>query len=382
MLSDDEKRRLTEEVERAVEKYGDALTAEVVAALGKLESYDALSVNRALMALSPKLRKLAQESLQPILKAAQRDLEGAATVNAITELDAAENAVGASTAREGVIIGAAAAHANAAAQSAAPAVTAIVYNMAQSSVDAYVAACAEARVGVNLVGEDAMARAVQKLSEKGVTAYSYFRKDGTKVDVPADVGIRRAVVNAGKARRNQHVLDIAREAGRDLIEVSSTVNCRETHEAIDGKVFSLSGTNPDYEAWSLDLEELLSEPNCGHQVAIYDETVGGSRFNDPLEGTGYSLEEARALTTAQRKLENDVRKAKRVERDQRALADAARSPEEAAAALERARKARAKVNAKQAQIRKLVEDNKPVLARQRHRETLYDSAQRMKKRRK
>ena len=94
-----------------------------------------------------------------------------------------------------------------------------------------------ARVGV--VGEQAMKEAVQMMASEGVHAYTYTRKDGTLVRVPADVGIRRAVYTAGRTRLNDQTMNVALETRHDLIEVNETRNCRQSHELINGKVFSL-----------------------------------------------------------------------------------------------------------------------------------------------
>lgn len=241
----------------------------------------------------------------------------------------------------------------------------ITYAMSQKTASIFHETVAKARVRVNEVGEKAMAEAVQELAAQGIYASSHTDKNGRGYRVPADVAVRQAVYTSGRQRFNGHVLGVAQRTGQDLIEVSSTPNCRPSHEVINGKIFSISGQDRRYPKWTADLEALTHDYNCGHSVAIYHE--GMERvFSDPLEGTGYSVEEARKAYAKQRRYENQIRKQKRTVEALKA------------AGLE-TREANAQLNALRRRLKKHIEDNSAILRRERHREQLYDSAQRMKK---
>lgn len=241
----------------------------------------------------------------------------------------------------------------------------ITYAMSKRTVSLFNETLNEARERVNVVGEKAMAEAVQKLAANGIYASTHTNKNGKGYRVPADVAVRQAVYTSGRQRFNGQVLGIAQRTGQDLIEVSSTPNCRPSHEVINGKIFSLSGQDSRYPKWTADLEALTHDYNCGHSVAIYHE--GHERvFSDPLEGTGYTVEEARKAFSKQRAYENQIRKQKRVVETLKA------------AGLD-TREANAKLNTLRHRLQRHIDANNKILRRERHREQLYDSAQRMKK---
>ncbi len=241
----------------------------------------------------------------------------------------------------------------------------ITYAMSKRTVSLFNETLNEARERVNVVGEKAMAEAVQKLAANGIYASTHTDKNGKGYRVPADVAVRQAVYTSGRQRFNGQVLGIAQRTGQDLIEVSSTPNCRPSHEVINGKIFSLSGQDSRYPKWTADLEALTHDYNCGHSVAIYHE--GHERvFSNPLEGTGYTVEEARKAFSKQRAYENEIRKQKRVVETLKA------------AGLD-TREANAKLNTLRHRLQRHIDANNKILRRERHREQLYDSAQRMKK---
>lgn len=241
----------------------------------------------------------------------------------------------------------------------------ITYNMSQKTAALFYEAVNEAKANVNVKGEKAMAEAVQKLAMQGIYASSHTDKNGRGYRVPADVAVRQAVYTSGRQRFNDQVLAVAQRTGQDLIEVNGTPNCRPSHEVINGKVFSISGLDERFPKWTPELEGLTHDYNCGHRVAVYHESLG-SAFKDPLEGTGYTLEEARRAFAKQRRYENEIRKQKRV-------------VEALNAAGYETREANARLNAIRHRLSRHIAANSAILRRERHREQLYDSAQRMKK---
>lgn len=241
---------------------------------------------------------------------------------------------------------------------------AIITGMSQNSVQVYLKAANHAAARVGVVGEQAMKEAVQMMAAEGVHAYTYTRKDGTLVRVPADVGIRRAVYTAGRTRLNDQTMNVALETRHDLIEVNETRNCRPSHELINGKVFSLSGADPKYPKWDSACDACLHDYNCGHSIRIYNELIGKSFSNAMARSDQGTLEERRELVTRQRALENRIRKQKRT-------VDALK------AAGQDTKPANARLNATRAQLRDLIAANSKVLYRDAHREQVYDSAARM-----
>lgn len=238
-------------------------------------------------------------------------------------------------------------------------------NMRRSAVRGYYAAAQRAKARSLVVGyEEAAKEAVVDLAKRGITAYSYKRKDGVTVNVPVDVGVRRAIHNAGKERQIDQTIQTAYATGQNLIEVNWTTNARESHRRWQGGIYQLKGSGryPNYYRCCRPHDKVdgIKGFNCGHKVAIYRE--GAPRaFSDPLEGTGYDVAEVSRLTSRQARLENEVRKEKRVAEVLGANGlDAA--------------DARRRVRKRQAQLRELVSEHPEVLRRRAKRESIYEKA--------
>lgn len=240
--------------------------------------------------------------------------------------------------------------------------------LADGAVDSarreYMKAARWAARNVNRNAEAAVAQAIMRLAQKGITAYTVKRKDGTSYDVAVDVGIRRAVQSSDNKRdRMANTLDVAGDTS-GLVEVSTTSGARKSHADWQGKVYQLEGDSPYpnfYKAchWG-DPVKGIGGYNCRHQVRVYRESRG-RQFADPLEGTGYAQEEARDLRSRQRALENGIRKDKREAEVLRRLG------------LDRSDVNR-RIKAKRAALAKLVSEHPRVLEREPHREFAYDLA--------
>lgn len=194
---------------------------------------------------------------------------------------------------------------------------AVMLNMRDEANAIYIQAANQAAMRSKAVGrEQALREAVAQMASKGVSAYSYVDKNGRTVHVSADVGVRRIINDTMRERQISQILSIADKTGVDLVEVSSTSNARKSHEAWQGKVYSLSGRTDGYEKFSEachvgDPVNGIGGYNCGHTVALFHE---GHRkvYRDPLEGTDYTTEQVRELTSHQRYLEREIRREKRV----------------------------------------------------------------------
>ena len=233
----------------------------------------------------------------------------------------------------------------------------LLTGMTDSSVGIYRAALAQAERGVSLTGERAVKDAVRSMAEQGVYAFTYTRADGTLVRVPSDVAVRRVANNAGRRSQWAQRKAMAEANGYDLIEVPYSDNCRETHEVIDGGIFSLSGESEEYPPWLPEYDDLLEEPNCQHNPPLIYHPSLGRTYSDPYEGMDEEekAERQRELTN-QRRMQNDLRKAKRAAREVRNAGQDARE------ANAKARAAAGKLHA--------YEDEKG-LRRQQYRERAY-----------
>lgn len=232
----------------------------------------------------------------------------------------------------------------------------------------YLEAARKAATMVDKVGtRPAMADAISELAQKGITCYEYTRKDGVVVQVPTDVGIRRAIKSNDnlRSRANTTLGTASRTTG--LVEVSITAGARKSHARWQGKVYQLEGSSKEYPnfykacKWGDPVDGILGY-NCGHRFRVYYPGLG-KQYTDPLDGTGYTNAQVRDLKTTQRKYENDLRKLKR---EREVLKKCGLDTKDV----------NKKIRAKSAQIDKLIDENSKVLKRERWRETIYEKARR------
>ena len=364
MLSDDDVERMGEEASEAMTAMEAAMLAAAASALASLGSLDARSSNRSAVALMAKLRAILAAHARAVDDAVSRDLTGAVLLDALTE---AERIAGASAAASLAERGVDAADAVAAAQAE---VRAMGQEMAESCRGVYLDAVAQARRDVARMGHArAMERAVSRMARQGLTAYTYKRRGPggsmVTVRVPVDVGVRRAITNSGLQAMMREERAMAERHGLDLVEVNITPNARPSHADWQGRIYSLSGDHPDYpkfdEACRVgDLVNGIGGYNCKHRYAV---TVEGAKqvFRDPLEGTGYTPDEARAAVSKQRRLENEIRKAKR-------LRETLKSQGLDTTDAER------RVRARQKALRDHIAEHPKLLHRERPRERIYGKA--------
>ncbi len=193
-------------------------------------------------------------------------------------------------------------------------INAMLGNMAANAASVYYPAAVNAGTRARTIGmKAAQKEAVESLGKTGIAAYT--TSNGR--NVPVDVGVRMHMNDAMRERQLSQTIDIATKTGVGLVEVSTTVNPRPSHQEWQGKVYQLVGSGKYqnyYEACHVgDPVNGIAGYNCGHTIALYHE--GKQKvFADPLEGTGYTPEQARAVVSKQRALENGIRKAKRAKR--------------------------------------------------------------------
>jgi len=168
--------------------------------------------------------------------------------------------------------------------------------------------------------ERAVASAVADLSARGVTAFTYTRVvDGIPrtVRMSADAYVRQRLLTDIKRETYETTLSAAGISGANLVAVSCTITCRDTHAPWEGRIYQLNGsgkypnfyertmyvygTNPN---WA----EGLGGYNCNHSFRIWHP---GIRRDDPLKDTGYTRHEAAEIVGRQRTLERGIRASKR-----------------------------------------------------------------------
>ena len=161
----------------------------------------------------------------------------------------------------------------------------------------------------------ALRKAVVDMAKEGVAAYTYKREDGTVVRVPVDVGVRRMMQTEATQRLIAQELDTAQRNGCNYVKGNCTANARPSHAAWQGKVYQIKGSGKYPNFYSSchpgDMRNGIGGYNCGHRVEIWQPGTPFAR-KDPLEGTGYTTEEARKLTDRQRYYERNIRERKRV----------------------------------------------------------------------
>lgn len=254
-----------------------------------------------------------------------------------------------------------AASAEAAAASCAASSRAVAGSMADDAVSLYISAKQTARMRMRRGADDAVRSTVADLAERGLTAYSYVRRnhDGTtvQVDVPVDVGIRRTVCDTFYARAQAQSVEIAGES-TGLVEVSFSRSPRKSHAEWQGRVYAVKpgGRYPYFDdaCHVGDPVDGFGGYNCQHELRVYDPRIG-RMFSDPLEGTGYTRDEARRAVGRQRRLENDIRKLKR---RRNALEDSGLDIGNTDAL----------IRARQAELRTHIAENSAILRRERWRE--------------
>ena len=232
----------------------------------------------------------------------------------------------------------------------------------------YLKAARKAAHRVNVVGhEKAMSEAITELAQQGITAYTYTRKDGTTVNVPVDVGVRRALKSSdNKQSRIEQTLRVARKT-TGLVEVSKTPNARKSHAKWQFEIYQVEGSSEKYRNFARsckprDPVDGIGGFNCGHEISVYHPAVG-RKYKDPLEGTGYTTEQARDLTTKQRRYENDLRKLKREREVLKKLNLDTKDVNR-------------RIRSKTKQLNDLIDNNSAILKRQVWNESIYQKARR------
>lgn len=346
------------EAEAAYEDLEGELLAIIGGALLATAVFDAKSLNKAAQEVYRNVNRTIAQSKGKLDKAAIDDLVG------LYVLDAVSDAKGSSVDAKELIKDA---------EKAAYVAYGRYINDAKFMADGmannarrdYLRAARKAAKRVDDVGEVAIRDAVAELAQRGITAYTYMRKDGVEVRVPVDVGIRRAMQsNDNLQARGANTLSVAAKT-TGLVEVSKTAGARKSHAKWQGKVYQLEGSSKEYPnfyqacKWG-DPVDGIGGYNCGHRFRVYYPSMG-KQFKDPNEGTGYTTAQVRELKTQQRAHENSLRKMKREREVLKKLGLDTKDVNK-------------RIRNKTAELKQLIEDNPKVLKRESWRETIYEKA--------
>lgn len=354
MLTEDDQRRAYNNSVNAFDYLEAALIAIIIEELVK--GTDILDGG---VAVSIAAMKAIQQHRKAIYNAIQADYSHAFTKNATTDIrniHAGKEAMNWAKTEAGKI-------AAQALKDSQQGVEKLLMQIREGARQGYYQAAREAARAVNVVGyENALKSAVKALGERGITAYTYVRKDGVIVRVPVDVGIRRELTRGGKDRFYRQQLDIAKHTGANYVDVSICSDARESHAIWQGKRYQLVGSGK-YPNFAIACHE--GDPvdgyggyNCHHTIALVYDPNQKFSFDDPLAGTGYTTEEVRKLTTKQRNLENEKRK---LVRQKKALEQID----------EKDKQLNARISDYNKQLRELINQNSRVLKRQPWREKVY-----------
>ena len=187
--------------------------------------------------------------------------------------------------------------------------------------------------------DQAMRGAVREWSRFGIPVLRDRAGRKWSVEAYLNMNIRSTTSRVAREMQFQRMS----EYGVDLIEVSSHLGARPKCAPYQGRIYSLSGKHPRYPAWSTtsfgDPGGLLGV-NCRHVIYPFIEGITKKRFRPYSESQN---EKMYKLQQQQRKLERDIRKAKRELRVMEALGDEQGIQE-----------AKEKVRLRQAQMREFI----------------------------
>lgn len=206
--------------------------------------------------------------------------------------------------------------------------------------------------------QSAVRKTVRQLADQGITGMTYTSASGRVTRNHVDVAARRAILTSSAQMTAQMQLQRASEWGSDLVEVSSHVGARPTHAVWQGAIYSINGSTPKYpnlaSATGYGTAEGLCGVNCRHVFYPFFDGISEQRYR-PYDQS-YN-DRMYALSQQQRGIERSIR-----EQQRRMVAAKASGDNEAASA------AKAKLEAKRAEMSEFIEST--TRTRRRERESI------------
>lgn len=166
--------------------------------------------------------------------------------------------------------------------------------------------------------QESIRRGLVGMAERGITAASYMRANGQEVRYSLEGTVRRDILTRAHQVAFETQMNTMRELGHNLIYVSQHLGARThktnkiaNHAGWQGKVYMLDGSSDRYpnlvEATGYGDIQGLAGVNCRHHISSYIEGV----TKLPTRIDEAENERIYQLSQEQRKLERDVRKAKK-----------------------------------------------------------------------
>ena len=122
------------------------------------------------------------------------------------------------------------------------------------------------------------------LARDGVTSVQY--RNGKPVRLQIEPAVRMNILTGVNQTASAMTLNNCEELGCDLVETTAHIGARPEHEAWQGEVFSISGTNPKYRPFSvceLGTVTGLCGINCRHSYYPYFEGMEKHYTQDDLD---------------------------------------------------------------------------------------------------
>jgi hypothetical protein len=130
----------------------------------------------------------------------------------------------------------------------------------------------------------AMKSACDTLAEQGVTSVYY--RNGRPVNLSIEAAVRMNVLTGVNQTASAATMDDCDALGCDLVETSAHIGARPSHEAWQGKIFSLSGSSNKYPPFSvcgLGTIDGICGINCRHSYYPYFEGLEKHYTTDDLD---------------------------------------------------------------------------------------------------
>ena len=130
----------------------------------------------------------------------------------------------------------------------------------------------------------AMKSACDILAEQGVTSVYY--RNGRPVHLSIEAAVRMNVLTGVNQTASAATMDDCDALGCDLVETSAHIGARPSHEAWQGKIFSLSGSSNKYPPFSvcgLGTIDGICGINCRHSYYPYFEGLEKHYTTDDLD---------------------------------------------------------------------------------------------------
>lgn len=166
--------------------------------------------------------------------------------------------------------------------------------------------------------QESVKHGLMAMADKGITAATYQRSNGKQVRYSLEGTVRRDVLTRSHQVSFETQIHTMRELGHNLVYVSQHLGARvhptnkiANHASWQGKVYMLDGSSEEYEnlieATGYGDIQGLAGVNCRHHISSYIEGI--TKLPNRIDEA--NNERVYKLSQEQRKLERDVRKAKK-----------------------------------------------------------------------